>query len=124
MNKVYTALFFVLTLLMGCGDEEMASQIDDPVDNAEQITAGAMVYMEPQPTGNTFACVHCHAIAEPSVDNFVRPGHPIGDALRRETFKNGQLTDFLDAANSCLDEWMAVDAPWTESTAELLALNA
>lgn len=87
------------------------------------VAEGAKVYMEPRSNGNTFACAHCHALSEP-MDSFTRPGHPIGDALRRPSFKNGELTSFIDAVNICLDEWMAVDSPWTESTEEFQELSA
>ena len=84
---------------------------------------GAMVYMNPQPGGNTFACAFCHALTEPAIDSFTRPGHAIGDALRRPNYKNGLLPNFLDAVNTCLDVWMTVSTPWTEDTPEFQALS-
>lgn len=125
MNVNILFLLILLTLV-GCGadDDRTIDNLMNNDEDSELITAGAMVYMEAQPTGNTFACAHCHAITEPASDGFTRPGHPIGDALRRETFKNEQLTSFLSAANSCLDEWMSVDAPWTDSTPDYLALTS
>ena len=38
----------------------------------------------------------CHALEEPA-DDFRRPGHPIGNAANRPSYKNGQLTDIIDA---------------------------
>ena len=81
---------------------------------------GALVYMDAQPNGNSFACAHCHALNEP--DNFYRPGHPIADAPRRAMFKNGQLDSLVDAVNTCLDTWMGVPDPWTENTPEFTQL--
>ena len=63
-------------------------------------------YMEPDPEGNEFACATCHALEEPAPDGYRRPGHPIGDAANRPSFKNGQLSDLRDAANSCRVDWM------------------
>jgi cytochrome c len=85
--------------------------------------SGETVYRFTQPSGNSFTCATCHAIAEPASNGLRRAGHPLVDALRRPHYKNGQLTEFVDAANSCLDEWMNAD-PWTTSSADYLALQA
>lgn len=83
---------------------------------------GAQIYAEPQPDGNSFACATCHALSEPAVDGFRRPGHPIGDAVSRPHFKNGQVETFREAVNSCLEEWMAAE-PWDEDAEELSRLT-
>jgi hypothetical protein len=72
---------------------------------------GRTVYAEPQADGNTFACATCHALHEPAPDGFIRPGHPIGDAARRPSYKNGRVATLLDAVNTCLVEWMGT-SPW------------
>lgn len=84
---------------------------------------GALVYSQPQPDGNTFACGTCHAIEEPAADGLRRPGHPIGDAPFRPSFKNGRQPTFLGAVNTCLSEWMTVQQPWTEATPRFVALR-
>jgi cytochrome c len=84
---------------------------------AEQIMRGMVVYDMPAAAGNVFSCSDCHALSEPATDGLIRAGHPIGDALRRPSFKNGQLTNFIDATNSCLDEWMASTETWTTQSA-------
>lgn len=85
--------------ITGCGDSGSAGQ-----------TSGAEFYRQPHSDGNTFACVTCHALEEPAADGVRRPGHQIGDAVNRPTFKNGQLTRLIDAVNSCRVEWMAAPA--------------
>lgn len=88
---------------------------------------GQLVYEKPL-GGSRFACADCHALDESTgeldTDGFRRAGHPIGDALRRPHFKNGQLTAFVDAANSCLDEWMGTTISWNNNTDDFLALQA
>jgi len=49
-------------------------------------------------------------LSEPAADGIVRPGHPIGNATRRPTFKNGALTDVREAVNICRTEWMSATA--------------
>lgn len=70
---------------------------------------GEALFMLRHDDGNTFACNTCHALNEPTAD-FRRPGHPLGDAAMRPSFKNGQLTALLDAVNSCRIEWMVAPA--------------
>lgn len=83
--------------------------------------SGEALYQEPHPDGNTFACETCHALEEPALDGIRRPGHAIGDAANRPSFKNGQLTDLRDAVNSCRVEWMAATA-WDDGDPSWLAL--
>ena len=84
---------------------------------------GMVVYGDPDPKGNTFACATCHALKEPSPDGIRRPGHQIGDATHRPSYKNGKLNSLLEAVNSCRAEWM--NAPtWdagSEDYADLVA---
>ncbi len=101
-----------LALLAGCSDS---------ADPSVALT-GQAVYAERQPGGNSFACATCHALEEPASDDFRRPGHPIGDALRRPSFKNGQLSNPLEAVNSCLTEWMSAE-PWTDDAREWTLLQ-
>ena len=124
----YVSLALATCFLISCGggggnsgfpNQQPTSQ---PTSTPSAID-GASVYMNPQPGGNTFACAFCHALTEPSIDSFTRPGHSIGDALRRPSYKNGQLPNFLDAVNTCLDVWMTVSTPWTEETPEFQALS-
>jgi mono/diheme cytochrome c family protein len=98
-----------LALAVGCGD------------SSSPAVFGEALYMEPHPDGNTFACATCHALAEPAPDGVRRPGHSIGDAANRPSYKNGQLTELLDAVNSCRVEWMVAPA-FEETDARWLAL--
>ena len=77
--------------------------------------------MEVHEDGNEFACSTCHALEEPAPDGIRRPGHAIGDAANRPSYKNGQLGDLRDAVNSCRVEWMAA-TPFDEDDARWLAL--
>lgn len=75
---------------------------------------GERLYRESLEEGNTYACATCHALQEPASDGLLRPGHPIGNATKRPTYKNGQFDEMLSAVNSCLEEWM--NAPtWEKS---------
>ena len=86
------------------------------------VASGETLYLEPHSDGNTFACASCHALEEPAPDGIRRPGHPIGDAANRPSFKNGQLSALLDAVNSCRVEWMAAPA-FNEADSRWLALS-
>ncbi|MEM7016849.1 MAG: DM13 domain-containing protein [Pseudomonadota bacterium] len=58
---------------------------------------------------STFSCSSCHAISEANgfaMDGIRRAGHPLENATRRPTFKNGGIDDFLAAVNICVTEWM------------------
>lgn len=83
---------------------------------------GVSLYSQPLSGGNTFACSTCHALEEPAADGIRRPGHQIGDAAHRPSYKNGQLTSLLDAVNTCLTEWMAAP-PWSEGDADWKTLR-
>ena len=88
------------------------------------LMPGPLLYSQAMPagTGNTFACATCHALTEPAEDGLIRPGHPIGDATRRPSYKGGQTTEMLEAVNGCLEEWMGAD-PWTEESLEWRGLH-
>lgn len=88
--------WLIVVLVAGCGGSSSSS---DPV-----------AFSAPHSDGNTFACATCHALEEPAPDGLRRPGHPIGDAAARPSYKNGQVEDLLTAVNSCRREWMAAPA--------------
>jgi cytochrome c len=114
-------LFLLLSSLTGVACRSEAPRAGRP---APASTAGGRaVYEEPLAEGNSFACATCHALSEPAGDGLRRPAHPIGDATRRRTWKNGKTPTFLAAVNSCLDEWMGVD-PWTEKEPRFVALRS
>ena len=79
---------------------------DDSVNETMANRSGLQLFTEPHTDGNAFACSSCHALEEPAQDGIRRAGHQVGDAFKRPTFKNGQLTSLLDAVNSCRTEWM------------------
>ena len=125
-SKIKRFYGFVLlvscVLLSACGGG--GSDGSDPAVEVEvEIIDGADVYMNPQPAGNVFACAHCHALSEPATDGFDRAGHAIGDALRRPSYKNGELFSFLDAANTCLETWMDVSQAWGDDSPDFVALT-
>jgi mono/diheme cytochrome c family protein len=114
-------LCIVAICALACGDDDTSSDASVGTDSAADSSAppsGLLLYMEPHPDGNSFACSTCHALSEPAPDGNIRPGHPIGDAAARPSFKNGQFTDLRDAVNTCRSEWMlapdfeADDARW------------
>lgn len=112
---------------------EAASSSSLSAEEQALLEKGMDVYAKPYES-SVYSCSDCHALEEGTegfaFDGFKRPGHTIGDALRRPHFKNGSVTEFVDAANSCLDEWMnAQDADnnlvqWTSNSEDLLALKA
>ncbi len=106
-RSILSVVALANVLAVGCGT--------DSVDGQE-------VYSQPIEGGNTFACQTCHALEEPAADGIRRPGHAIGDATRRPSFKNGQTSNMLDAVNTCLTEWMLAP-PWQEDDEEWLALH-
>ena len=90
---------------------------------AAAVDPGLVVYSQPLSDGNTFACATCHALSEPAEDGLRRPGHPIGDATRRPSYKNGQLATFIEAANLCATEWMGA-SPFVSDDPRFLDLVA
>ena len=115
------SLALVLVALAGCRPEAPPRTV--PPEPAADPADGRAVYQAPLADGNTFACATCHALAEPAPDGLRRPGHPIGDATRRRTWKNGRAPTFLAAVDSCLEEWMGAP-PWTATEPRFIALRA
>lgn len=111
----------LLTSLVFVAPSCDASEEAEPLTELEE--RGRSVYGNRVEDGNSFACATCHAIEEPTDDGLRRPGHPIGDALARPSFKNGRVESFLEAANSCLVEWMNAE-PWSEDDEDHRALVA
>jgi len=87
---------------------------------ARPAVEGEQVFRQPLEDGNTFACATCHALTEPHELRLA--GHPLGDATKRPSWKNGAKTTFLDAVNSCVTEWMGAPA-WTAADARFVALT-
>jgi len=102
--------------LSGCTEDEVKG---DP-------RLGEDVYFQPLDYADAeFTCELCPALEEPS-DEFIRPGHPIGDAVRRPNYKNGTMDSLMEASNVCLEEWMGVDEEdlWTGDHADWRNLEA
>ena len=106
MRRVWTTL--VPLVLIACGE----------------ASDGREIYENRLEDGNVFACATCHALSEPAEDGLTRPGHPIGDAVARPSWKNGEVDSVLDAVNSCRDEWMNAREPWTADDPDWLALES
>lgn len=98
-----------LLLLVACG-----STTGVPV-------TGDQVFRQPLEDGNSFACATCHALREPNDEGTRRVGHPLAGATKRTSWKNGQVSTFLDAVNSCVTEWQGATA-WSPRDARLTAL--
>jgi mono/diheme cytochrome c family protein len=101
-------------MLLGCNDGDATH---------DSGSDGNALYAEPHADGNTFACATCHALSEPAADGWTRPGHPIGDAAVRPTFKNGQLPTLRDAVNNCRRDWMGA-SDWAADDGDWLALES
>ena len=114
-RALFTLLSATLLIgLAGCDDDASdpgpdpspeAEPAPEPDPSPEGEPSGELLFMNRHDDGNTFACNTCHALTEPTAD-FRRPGHPLGDAAMRPSFKNGQVDTLLEAVNSCRTEWM------------------
>ncbi len=102
--------------LIACGGDE-----PEPTPPNTELSDGERIFSNPVEGGNTFTCSTCHATTEPAEDGFRRPGHTLAGSAQRSTYKNGALTEMLDAVNSCRVEWMNAD-PWTDDNADWLEL--
>ncbi len=143
MSRIFLTLVFVSVALYGCGggssnknsnatastsssgENSSANNQSSSSEASSPSTKGQLVYEKPL-GGSRFACADCHALDETGqldAEGFRRAGHPIGDALRRPHFKNTQLGTFVDAANSCLDEWMGTNITWNNNSEDYLALK-
>ena len=91
------------------------------------VERGNQVYAEPDPErpifARPYACATCHDKVPESEARFLRPGASLHDAVRRPSYKLGQLSRFLDAANVCRTDWMQVE-PWEETDPDFVALEA
>lgn len=112
-------LLLLTVFLAACGDDAPPA----PAPNAAVNAEGQALYEQPHEDGNTFACATCHALDEPAADGFTRPGHPIGDAALRGSYKNGQLSSFLEAVNTCRVEWLNT-TPFEASDERWVALES
>jgi mono/diheme cytochrome c family protein len=127
MRSCHLAAVVALAVL-GVGASACSSDPVSPVPEpggsatAAPLGGGKVVYESRVEGANTFTCATCHALTEPAEDGLRRPGHPIADATRRPSYKNGEVPRMLDAVNSCLTEWMNAD-PWTENDARYTALH-
>ncbi len=112
---------FTLSSMLACtGAGPGLSGADD--ETGDEPSEGEVLYSEPIADGNSFSCATCHALSEPAPDGLRRPAHPIGDATRRPSWKNGQLDDVREAVNSCLQEWMNAE-PWAADDPRWVALH-
>lgn len=108
--------FGLIAVISGC------TETSDPLQPDSGPMTGEEVYAAPLRDGNSFACATCHALEEPALDGIRRPGHQIGDAANRATYKNGQLDDLLEAVNTCVTEWMQAPA-WETNNPRWIALR-
>lgn len=99
---------WMLVGVVGCGDPgSTPNPQPDPLPMMAGFgSTGEELYLLPHDDGNTFACTTCHALEEPPANGIRRAAHQVGDAANRPTYKNGQLTDFREAVNTCRVEWM------------------
>lgn len=95
----------------GMGDKDVSTR--DTGDSTDpELTGGEAIFYEPVEDGNTFACAICHAVEAPARDGYRKPGHPLFDATKRPSYKNGKVDEMRVAVNSCLQEWMNAE-PWS-----------
>ena len=92
--------------------------------DAGSIAEGETVYLSPDPQSDNvfeFSCATCHDSVPADQQEMRRPGHTLHDAIRRSSFKNGQITEFLGAANVCREDWLLTTA-WTDGSEDFLDL--
>jgi mono/diheme cytochrome c family protein len=92
-------------------------------EDPEAIQRGMEVFESSDPNGNLFSCSLCHSAIPDAESDIQRPGHDLARVLARPSFKNGALTRFVDAANTCRTYWMVTD-PWADDAPALLDLTA
>lgn len=119
MTSTRLAVLLFSFTAVGCAMEGGPAR---PDPGSPVLTGGDAVYALPRPDGNTFTCATCHALSEPADDGLRRPGHALGDAANRASYKNGQVSSLREAVNTCLVEWMG-SAPFTEDDEDWLALE-
>ncbi|MFP6738443.1 MAG: DM13 domain-containing protein [Planctomycetota bacterium] len=103
----------------------------DPVELAEcrpslQLRRGEARFFSPDENGNGLHCGLCHgleSISEEGLDGPLFAGHGLGDAPRRLSYFNGQITNLVGALNQCRVNWMEAPAldPEEEACLEYLA---
>lgn len=118
---------FILRYLFDGGDEPPPLSEDEieacQGEQANAVQRGMEVYNQPDPGGNTYACSTCHATVPEGESELRQPGYTLYDALRRPSYKLGQLSTFLEAANDCRNKWMRT-TPWGPSSRSFLNLVA
>lgn len=107
-------------------DDNDSSDTDTSSDQPTTVftaAKGKLVFDNVNSFGNQLACQDCHSIQEnanltSTADAKIRAGHPLFNAINRTSYKNGALTELIDAANVCLSDWMKVPSvnQWTESS--------
>ena len=110
------------------------SVVIEPLDPLELAQCGASLllrrgedrFFSRDENGNGLHCGLCHgleSISEEGLDGPLFAGHGLGDAARRLSYFNGQLTDLVDALNQCRVNWMEAPAldPEEEACLEYLA---
>ena len=113
MTRHFIVFLLPLAFASGCGG----------VIESSTHAAAKATFESPLKDGNTFSCSSCHALDEPADDGFRRAGHPLRDATRRTSWKNGRVHRFIDAVNSCATEWMGAP-PFAQDDARYLSLKA
>jgi len=120
-KSVALLLFPAAVLLSACDSDSGPEVPVEPEATSELGKMGETIYRSTVDDGNSFTCATCHALTEPAAD-FRRPGHSIGDAAARPSYKNGQVSEMREAVNSCLTEWMNAE-PWEASDDRWVALE-
>lgn len=106
----------------------------DPLDTGELAQCespllarrGEERFFSPDALGNSLHCGHCHGLYPLSHRDVSGPlfaGHGLGDAARRPSYFNGQLTSLVGALNQCRVNWMEASAldPREQSCREYIA---
>ena len=61
--------------------------------------------------GNLYACGKSDSSVPDPESEILRPAHSLFDALRRPSYKLGQIESFVDAANICRVHWLETPCP-------------
>ncbi len=90
----------------------------------ESIAQGEEVYRAVDPAAKNalaYSCATCHSNVAAGEDPVLRAGSTLFDAIRRPSFKAGQVDSFLGAANVCRTDWMAIPE-WSDDNEDFLDL--
>ena len=119
--SVINRVWWIVALATACSSADPQGTPD--AGAGPTAAAGRALFEGRIPGGNSFTCDTCHALSEPAADLMRRPGHQLGDAVRRPNYKNGRVSSLREAVNTCLTEWIRLPEGWSETDSQWRSLQ-